>query len=446
MEIRDPGVNLLEGHRPKTSRSERPLTQMVIRALELKRNMVEAGQNTGQSKIEVDMKGYRDYRGTKVFGAWLWNVDLGIGLAAEIDTKEALSTYHMIRLTVVGMLGFTLFMSVAGTLFILMIGERANKALTRSRDELEKRVDERTAELKDNQEQLTAAEERSRLILDSAGEGIFGVNIEGICTFANPAALNMLGYASEEILGKSIHSQIHHTHSDGSHYPERTCPMFKAYSQGISETISSEMLWRKDGTGFPVEYTATPVLRSTEITGAVITFRDITERKLMEDAIADERARLQKILDTSPVGVMISTEDTIRFTNPRMTELTNLNEGDPANKVYVNAEERRHVVEGVMKNGVVRDYELQAYRPDHKICDILGTFMNTEYDGKTGILGWLVDITQMKKAEKELRQRFDELARFRRLAVGREKKMIDLKMEINELLKNSGLPEKYKIH
>ncbi len=158
--------------------------------------MAKAGQTSGHSKIEIDMKGYRDYRGVPVFGAWLWNVDLGLGLATEIDVAEAMSDYYQIRWTVFGVLGLTLFLSVGAVLLVLILGERTSHALIKARENLEATVDERTAELQENQKQLEAAVERSGLILDSAGEGIFGVDLDGKVAFINPAANRMLGYES----------------------------------------------------------------------------------------------------------------------------------------------------------------------------------------------------------------------------------------------------------
>jgi hypothetical protein len=98
------------------------------------------------------------------------------------------------------------------------------------------------------------------------------------------------------------------------------------------------------------------------------------------------------------------------------------------------------------RSGIVRDVELQTYGPAGEICDTLATFIRTEYEGRTGVLAWMVDLSGPKKAERALKERLDELARFRRLAIGREQRMIELKKEINELLKGAGHAEKYKIH
>jgi PAS domain-containing protein len=166
----------------------------------------------------------------------------------------------------------------------------------------------------------------------------------------------------------------------------------------------------------------------------------------METALLAERERLQKILDTSPVGVGISTEGVVRFANPSFTELFYRRKGEAAHEAYVNAEDREYVMTELDRSGIVRDYELQTYGRNRKIRDTLATFISTEYEGQAGVLSWLVDLSGLKEAERELKAKFDELARFRRLAIGREQKMIDLKKEINELLQTCGLSEKYKIH
>ena len=159
-----------------------------------------------------------------------------------------------------------------------------------------------------------------------------------------------------------------------------------------------------------------------------------------------EREQLQKILDNSPVGVSISTDNVVRFANPRFTELFDRRVGQSAQDAYVNPDDRRQILAELERSGIVRDVELKTYGPGGKICDTLATFIRTEYEGRTGVLAWMVDLSGPKKAERELKERLDELARFRRLAIGREQKMIELKKEINELLKGTDHAEKYKIH
>lgn len=129
--------------------------------------------------------------------------------------------------------------------------------------------------------------ERLDLLLESTGEGVFGVDMQGNCIFINRAASEMIGYSAAEALHSNMHHLIHHSHNDGSHYPVEDCPIFHAFSHGLPCHIESEVLWRKDGSSFPAEYTSHPIVeRDTDgkevILGAVATIKDITERKQAE--------------------------------------------------------------------------------------------------------------------------------------------------------------------
>jgi len=123
---------------------------------------------------------------------------------------------------------------------------------------------------------------QNKLILDSAGEGIYGLDNDGRCTFVNPAALQLLGFSIEELIGQHSHIQFHHTKPDGSPYPEDECPVQAAHKQGVTHR-GADLYWRKDGNGFPVEFVSTPILDAGEIAGAVVVFNDITERKRTEE-------------------------------------------------------------------------------------------------------------------------------------------------------------------
>jgi PAS domain S-box-containing protein len=128
-------------------------------------------------------------------------------------------------------------------------------------------------EIKDGREML-------RLILDTTAEAIYGIDMDGCCTFCNRACLDILGYDSqEELLGRNMHDQIHHTLPDGSPFPIAECRIFKAFQLGENAHVDDEFLWRKDGTPFPSEYWSYPQWQDGRIVGAVITFLDITERK-----------------------------------------------------------------------------------------------------------------------------------------------------------------------
>lgn len=115
--------------------------------------------------------------------------------------------------------------------------------------------------------------------LRAAGEGIYGVNAEGKTTFVNPAAERMLGWAAEELVGKAIHPIVHHSHHDGSHYPDEDCPIYAAFRDGAVHNVGGEVFWRKDGSPVWVEYTSTPIRDRGTVVGAVIVFRDVSQRR-----------------------------------------------------------------------------------------------------------------------------------------------------------------------
>ncbi|HSH60737.1 MAG TPA: response regulator [Acidimicrobiales bacterium] len=133
---------------------------------------------------------------------------------------------------------------------------------------------------------LRQREERSRLILESSGEGIYGIDLGGRCTFVNPAAAQALGYAAEELLGQNMHQLVHHSRADGSPYPVMECPIYQTFREGRSCRVDSEVLWRRDGTCFPAEYSSHGIVDGGVVQGAVVTFSDITERKQIEEELA----------------------------------------------------------------------------------------------------------------------------------------------------------------
>lgn len=132
--------------------------------------------------------------------------------------------------------------------------------------------------------------DRLSLLLESTGEGIFGIDLEGRCIFINRAAAAMLGYRQDEVLGRNMHRLIHHAHADGRHYPESDCPIFRAFRQGQPCRLDSEVLWRADRSCFPAEYSSHPIIEDGRVLGAVATFVDITERKR-----AGELTRLREL-------------------------------------------------------------------------------------------------------------------------------------------------------
>lgn len=142
---------------------------------------------------------------------------------------------------------------------------------------------------------------RYQRILEAMSEGVYGLNAEGHATFVNAAAEALTGWTQDEIRGKSIHQFHHHSHADGRHYPQSDCPIYHTLQTGQSAHSDQEVFWRKDGSFFPVEYSSSAIIEKGEITGAVIVFKDISERiehqKSLQAALDQVEQLKQKLQD-----------------------------------------------------------------------------------------------------------------------------------------------------
>lgn len=189
--------------------------------------------------------------------------------------------------------------------------KQAEEILQRSHADLERQVQIRTAELnrrnKTLEKEITnrqmAEKETKHLsrqntfLLHSIGEGIYGLDLEGRTTFVNPAAAAMLGYEPAELMGRLMHATVHHTKPNGSPYPRDECPMYGAFKDGSVQHVEDEVLWRKDGTCFPVKYASTPIHDEFgEIVGAVVAFSDITLWKETKNEIQRKNRDLETLI------------------------------------------------------------------------------------------------------------------------------------------------------
>ncbi len=128
------------------------------------------------------------------------------------------------------------------------------------------------------------SDELARLLLESTGEGIYGINMTGECTFANPACAHLLGYEGEaDLLGKNMHELMHHTRPNGDPYPNEECRVYQAVRQRQGTRVDDELLWRRDGSSFPAEYSSYPMERDDDLIGCVVTFMDITDRLQLQE-------------------------------------------------------------------------------------------------------------------------------------------------------------------
>ena len=140
---------------------------------------------------------------------------------------------------------------------------------------------------------LRESEDKLRLLLDSTAEAIYGIDLEGRCTFCNPACLRALGYErNDELLGRDMHDLIHHSRADGMVFPAGECRIMRALQTGQGVHVDDEVLWAANGTSFPAEYWSYPQRKGQEVVGAVVTFLDTTKRKRTEAALENLSRRL----------------------------------------------------------------------------------------------------------------------------------------------------------
>ena len=281
--------------------------------------------------------------------------------------------------------------------------EQARTELMRHKADLEKLVADRT-------EKLKQSEEYSRLILQSAAEGIFGTDVEGRCTFANEATLKMLGYATGEIIGRSMHDLFHHSNADGSPHLRKDCPIYLSYTRGTTSFRRDEVFWRKDGSPFDVSYTSVPQRKGDAIIGSVVVFRDITERKKAEDAIRESEYHLKSILTTTNEGFwwIDNSGRTVDVNNTMCKFLARPREAIMGKTVFdfLDAENTAIMKEQLRRraNGETGVYEVALSRPDGSklLCLLHATPLYDKNGIKTGSFAMITDITRHKKMEEEL--------------------------------------------
>ena len=187
--------------------------------------------------------------------------------------------------------GITAVAAAAGA---MAAGDLSQRAVVKNEDEvgdLAKSFNAMATRMESDVRALERVGHENQLILTSAADGICRVDAEGKARFVNPAAAEMLGWDNDELLGRPIHALVHHSHADGTPYPSEECPVHFTLTEGRVARVDSEVFFRNDGTSFPVEYISAPVFEQGEVVGAVVIFKDITERRQAAEALAMARDR-----------------------------------------------------------------------------------------------------------------------------------------------------------
>lgn len=177
------------------------------------------------------------------------------------------------------------------------------------------------------------------LILESTGEGIYGIDLRGRCIFINEAGAKMLGYTPDEVLGRSMHYLIHHSHADETLMPVHECRIYKAFKEGHGIRVDNEVLWRRDGSSFPAEYASYPIRDGDSVVGAVVTFNDITERKRTERLLQEAHDQLERRV-RERTAELTAAHDNLRQSHESLRRLS-------AHLNSVREEERRHIARDI---------------------------------------------------------------------------------------------------
>lgn len=259
---------------------------------------------------------------------------------------------------------------------------------------------------------------QTNMILNSAGDGIFGLDHEGRLTFVNRASARMLGYEPEEIIGRNGHDLWHHSKSDGTRYEEADCPIFSVLSDGTTRHGAADVFWRKDGSSFPVEFISTAIRDNEEVVGAVVTFRDITARQRAERAQRQAEERFRSIFENAVEGIYQSTPDG-RFisVNPAMARMFGYESPDEmvesisdiGGQFYLDPANREDFKQAMENGGYVAGLEAHVCRKDgtkiwisetsRAVRNVIGRICYYE--------GTIEDVTARKRAEAERHVSFE---------------------------------------
>ena len=252
------------------------------------------------------------------------------------------------------------------------------------------------------------------MLMRSTEEAIYGIDMNGVCTFVNPACIRLLGYSEEkEIIGENIHELIHHTLPDGSHHPKENCKVRLSTRSGISGHSSKEVHWRKDGSSFPVEYWSHPIRKDGEIIGTVVSFIDITDRLKAEQSRQESEAKYRGLFESAGDAIFIMQKefmvdcnqkslDVFRCTREQFIGKTPKDFSPELQPDGQDSQEKVMTLIQKASEGQNQFYEWLCKRPDGSLFPAEVTLSRLETGQKLLTQAVVRDISERKEAEKTI--------------------------------------------
>ena len=269
-------------------------------------------------------------------------------------------------------------------------------------------------DLKNSAQSLKDSEEKYLLLLNSTAEAIYGLDLEGNCTFCNPACVRLLGHQRrEDLLGKNMHSVMHHTRADGTPYPEQECEIYVAVRESRASHVSDEVLWRADGTSFAAEYWSYPMYMAGEMVGAVVTFLDISDRKRTEEELRRSEQKYRQLFENATYGMFWSKRDgSLLDVNRAMVAMLGYSSRQELLKqnlsvdIYEDEYTRRAILESYGPSERVEGVEVNWKRKDGKtiVVRISGNLVREKNGSIDHYEVIAEDITGRRSLEEQLRQ------------------------------------------
>jgi two-component system sensor histidine kinase/response regulator len=263
------------------------------------------------------------------------------------------------------------------------------------------------------QEERNRVTQQMQLLLESTGQGIYGIDLQGNCTFINRATCEMVGYRAADVLGWNMHDLVHHHKPDGSPYPVDECPIYRAFKKGEGCRLDDEVLWRRDGTPIPVEYSSFPILEDGKIAGAVVTIVDIADRQAAEEKRQASEQLFRSIFENAQIGISFykidgdeirpnrALQEMLGYSEKELGHLETWDEITHPEERALDAKRYTELVQGVREKD---EWEQRLIRRDGRlvVTSVRFSLLRDTAGKPQYVVALQEDITERKRLEDEL--------------------------------------------